>query len=75
MKTFLLTATMLAAFATNVFADETVIRDREGPHGDNVRIGVPGPDVDVRARGGCDTKTVTKEDGAGDSKTVKKTDC
>lgn len=65
-KTLLLAAIMLGA--SPAFAEEVIVRP-----------GVAAPDREVvrdhdRA-GGCDSKTVHKENDAGDSKTVTKTDC
>lgn len=72
MRTILLAAALVLGVGP-AFAEETVIH-KEGPGRAVVGPG-PARDVTVEKHSDCASKTVHKEDGAGDSKTVTKSNC
>ena len=69
LKMMLVAGTMLVT--GSAFADEVIIHRDDAPPPPTSKTVVEHHD-DV---GGCDSKTVHKENGMGDSTTVKKSDC
>ena len=74
MKKLLVISAVLAGFSFSVLADETVVRERSDNDGVAIKVPVPGVVVKDKSED-CATKTVHREDGAGDSTTIKKTNC
>jgi hypothetical protein len=67
-----------------LFASSAVLADTVVIHRDDAGVAVPAPPppdaehkvvVEHHSSDGCDSKTVHKENGMGDAKTVKKTNC
>ena len=68
LKMLLVAGTMLVA--GSAFADEVIIHREDAPPPSASKTVVEHHD-----EGGCDSKTVHKENSMGDSTTVKKSDC
>jgi len=78
MKALLICASAIALFGGQALADEVIIH-KDAPDGVVSHRSV-GPDVETKKviehdGQGCDSKTVTKSDGMGDSKSKTVTNC